>query len=154
MSDADEDRDKAEELADGDLIAILFRQHADIREALDRVTRSSGEQRKANFEAIKSFLVAHETAEQKVVRPIVSGDEEAEERNAEEKEADAAIAELSALDVDSNAFGTKFSAFKKAVGDHAEAEEDHEFPLVKKARSAPERIELGQAFLDALNAAS
>ena len=156
MSDPAEDRSKAAKLPEGDVLAILYRQHADITEALDRVTNSKGAERKANFESIKSFLTAHETAEQKIIRPVVEengGTSEAQARNAEEKKADAAVTELSALDVDSNAFSTKFSTFKTSVSDHAESEENDEFPLLE-ARSDAERLELGRKFLDAQAAAT
>lgn len=157
MGDPTEDRKEADELPDGDVLAILYRQHADISEALDRVSESSGEERKANFDAIVAFLKAHETAEQEVIRPVVetesSSPDEAQLRNDEESEADAAIQELLGLDVDSDEFDTKFEAFKTAVADHAEREEHEEFPLIQ-ARPDSEREKLGEAFLEAETAAT
>ena len=147
---AEEDRKQADKYAAGDLLGVLYRQHAEITEALERVANSKGEERRSNLAAAVAFMKRHETAEQKVVRPIVleaHQHAEADSRNAEEHEADQAIAELTAMDVDSEEFQTKFTAFKKAVSDHAETEETHEFPIVEKARSQDQRIDLGTEFL-------
>jgi hypothetical protein len=157
MSEAQHHRHEAAQMHDGDVVAILLRQHADITEALDRVTKSQGDERATNFEALKSFLAAHEAAEQKVVRPVsqeTAGPDEAAARDQEEKEADQALAELTKLGASSQEFGAKFSAFKKAVSDHAEHEEHEEFPTIQKSRSEEQRIEMGTAFLAAFGSAA
>jgi hypothetical protein len=149
---AQDDRAHADKYAEGDLLAVLYRQHADITEALDRVSDSKGEDRSTNFAAAKSFMTRHESAEQQIVRPIVEAADnaaEAAERNAEELKADQAIAGLSALDVDSDEFDTQFATFKQAVTNHAEAEETNEFPIIEKAQSQERRIVLGRQFLQA-----
>jgi Hemerythrin HHE cation binding domain len=150
VSDADKDRKEADDLPDGDVIAVLLRQHADIREGLDRVTNSKGELRRQNFIAIKAFLASHEAAEQSVIRPVsevTAGAAEATSRNEEEQEADQVLAKLSALDVDSADFDSQFADFVKAVSDHAEAEEHEEFPTIEEGCSLDQRRELAQAFL-------
>ena len=157
MSDAQEHRQEAAQRPDGDVIAILLRQHADITEAMERVQNARGEDRITNFEALKKLLKAHETAEQEVLRPVsrqTAGQDEAQQRITEETEADAALAELGALGADSEAFGPKFSEFKKAVSAHAENEEHDEFPTIDKSRSAEQRIQMGTDFLAAFAAAS
>ena len=146
----DEDLAQAEKYADGDLLAILYRQHADITEALNRVSESKGEERSANFSAVTAFMKQHETAEQQVVRPIIEETaraEEAEARNAEEQQADQAITALSALDMDSFEFDTQFDQLKAAVAAHAEAEENNEFPVIEISRSVEQRLALGRQFL-------
>jgi Hemerythrin HHE cation binding domain len=147
---ADEDRKHADKYAEGDLLGVLYRQHAEITEALERVASSNGEQRRSNLTAAVVFMKRHEAAEQQIVRPIVEEagqSAEAGQRNAEERGADQLIAELTALDADSDEFQTKFTTFKKAVSVHAETEETDEFPIVEKARSQEQRIELGEQFL-------
>jgi hemerythrin superfamily protein len=147
---AEEDRKQADKYAEGDLIGVVYRQHAEITEALERVSGSSGEERANNWAEVVAFLKRHEAAEQKVIRPIVEGADqggEAQDRDDEESKADAAIAELTALDVDSSEFETKFAAFVKAVSDHAETEEKQEFPIVEQARTQEQRIDLGEKFL-------
>jgi hypothetical protein len=150
LMSAEEDRKQAEKYAEGDLLWVLYRQHAEITEALERVAGSKGEERTNNLAAAVAFMKRHETAEQNVVRPIVTEanqSAEAEARNAEEKEADGVIAELTILDVDSSEFETKFAALMQAVSDHAETEETDEFPIVETARSEADRITLGEKFL-------
>ena len=148
----DEDLAQAEKYADGDLLAILYRQHADITEALKRVSESKGEERSANFSAAIAFMKQHETAEQQVVRPIIEESdrgEEADARNAEEQQADQTIAALSALEVDSFEFDSQFEQLKAAVAAHAEAEEHNEFPVIEISRSVEQRTELGRQFIQA-----
>ncbi len=148
----DDDLAQAEKYPDGDLLAILYRQHADIAEALDRVTHSTGDERSANFTAVTAFMKKHETAEQQVVRPIIEETdrgEEADARNAEEQQADQAIAALSALDMDSFEFDAQFDQLKAAVAAHAEAEEHNEFPVIESSRTVEQRTELGRQFLQA-----
>jgi iron-sulfur cluster repair protein YtfE (RIC family) len=157
MSDAAEHREEANEMPEGDLVAILLRQHADITEALDRVTRATDGQLATDFEALKSFLSAHETAEQTVVRPVTqetASEEEAAARNAEEAEADKSLAELTAMGTDDPRFRSTFAKFKKDVAEHAEKEEHEEFPTIQKSRTAAQRIQLGADFLEVFAKAS
>lgn len=146
---ADDDRKHADQYADGDLLSILYREHADISDALDLVAGSKGDERASNLSAVTAFMKRHETAEQQVVRPIVSAEDaaEAEARDAEEAKADALIAELTALDITSAEFETKFATLKAAVAQHAELEETEEFPILEKTRSEAERVVLGEQFL-------
>jgi hemerythrin superfamily protein len=151
MSDAEQHRHEADELPDGDLIAILLRQHADITEALERVSSSAAAERATDFEALKTFLKAHETAEQTVVRPLsqeTAGEAEAAARNAEEEEADKALAELTGMGVEDPSFGSMFKTFMRDVAEHAEKEEHEEFPTILESRSPEQRIQLGSDFLE------
>jgi hemerythrin superfamily protein len=156
MGDANEDRDKAAKLPEGDLVRILYTQHALAKELLDQVESSSGDDRKQLFTQLTTTLKAHETAEEAVVRPVTvdagAGDV-AEARNEEESEADAVILALKELDIESDEFGAEFAAFKQAVSDHAEAEENEEFPLLQSKRSDEERQMLGKEFLAQFEAA-
>jgi hemerythrin superfamily protein len=156
MSDADHDRAEAAKLPAGDLIAIILTQHATVRDLFDQVLATSGSDRLQNFRQLTTLLKAHETAEQVVVRPVTTetaGNDVVEARNEEESEADEDIAALSKLDVDSADFEAQFAAFKKAVSDHAEAEEHDEFPTIKAARSEKDRRALGEQFLAEFQAA-
>jgi hemerythrin superfamily protein len=139
-------------LPEGDLIAILLRQHADITEAMERVKSATADQRAAGFDALKAFLKAHETAEQTVVRPVsqeTASEAEAAARNAEEEEADKALAELTGMGVDDPSFDSMFATFMKDVADHAEHEEHEEFPTILKSRTVEQRVQLGRDFLEA-----
>jgi len=150
MSAADEDRAKAAKFPEGDILNVLYGQHAQVHELLEKVASKSGSKRKAIFDQVTTLLKAHETAEETVVRPVTSktaGKDVVEARNEEEDEANEAIAALSKLDVDSADFEAQFAEFKQAVTDHAEAEENDEFPTLESKRSAEDREMLGKQFL-------
>jgi hemerythrin superfamily protein len=156
MGDADEDRAEAAKYPEGDLLAILYTQHAQVTDVMDQIKASSGQIRKTLFEQLTTMLKAHESAEESVVRLVTretAGEDVAEARNAEEDEANEVIASLSRLDVDSADFDSQFADFKQAVSDHAEAEEKQEFPTIEAGRTADERRELGAQFVAAFQAA-
>ena len=154
-SEAGKHRAEAAQMSDGDVVAIILRHHADITDSMQRLAAARGGNRRTDWTALIAFLKAHETAEQKVVRPAVesgASSNEAGDRNAEEQEADHAIAELDAVGPDSPQFGAMFADFAKKVHDHAEAEEKHELPIL---RGLPEdrRVQLGTDFMAAFQAA-
>ena len=156
MGDSAEDRAKAAKLPEGDLVRILLEQHAAVKDLFADIEAASGAQRTALFEQLVAMLKAHETAEEAVVRPVAAqtaGDDEAAARNAEEADADEAIAALLELDVDSAEFAEQFAAFKAAVDEHAEAEETEEFSALQSGLDAATLQELGQEFLDKFTAA-
>jgi hemerythrin superfamily protein len=150
VNEADKDRAEAAKLPAGDVVAILYTQHAAVRDVMDTVESTSGSERKRAFEELATMLKAHETAEESVVRPVTqqtAGAEVATARNAEEDEANQVLAALKTLQVDSADFDAKFADFKRAVSDHAEAEEHDEFPSILTGRTVDERHELGLKFL-------
>jgi hemerythrin superfamily protein len=156
MGESAEDRAKAAKLPEGDLVRILLEQHADVKDLFSDIEGASGAKRTTLFEQLVAMLKAHETAEEAVVRPVAAqtaGEDEAEARNAEEAEADATVAALLELDVDSAEFNTQFAAFKEAVDAHAEAEETEEFSTLQSVLDADKLQELGQEFLKKFAAA-
>jgi hemerythrin superfamily protein len=156
MGDANDDRAKAAKLPDGDLIAILLTQHAEVKDLMTEIAAASGDERKDLFSTLVTTLKAHETAEESVVRPVteeIVGAAVAAARNAEEAEADDVIAALSKLDVDSAEFDAQFATFTKAVSEHAEAEETQEFSAIQAERSDDDRQMLGKEFLAQFEAA-
>ena len=97
MGDANEDRAKAAEFPDGDLLGIILTQHAEVKDLMSDIAAASGEERKELFSTLVTTLKAHETAEESVVRPITeetAGASVADARNAEEAEANEVIAAL------------------------------------------------------------
>ncbi|MBI4899946.1 MAG: hemerythrin domain-containing protein [Actinobacteria bacterium] len=146
MGDADEDRRKAAQLNEGDVIAVLLQQHARIQDLFEEVLSAHGENRRGAFDELRALLAVHETAEEMVLRPVssdVAGEAVTDARNAEEKEANKVLAELEDLDVDSADFATQFLQFQKAVTDHAEAEETQEFPAVLAQCDEEQRLKMG-----------
>jgi len=148
-------RQQADELPDGDVVGIVLRHHADITDTMERIKSARGENRTGGWDALTSFLKAHETAEQQVIRPVVedmADPGEAQSRIAEEQEADQAVAELTALGADNPQFGAKFAAFAEKVHEHAEAEEHDELPLLMKL-TPEQRLEMGSMFLSVFQGA-
>lgn len=147
MGDATEDRQKAAMLPDGDVIRILLEQHAQIRELLEQVRISGGAERAESFAELRALIAVHETAEQIVLRPgtdhVVDKDV-ADARNREEVEATTLLADLEKLAVDSPEFVAEFALFERAVIDHAEAEEDAEFPQILVECTPEQRVRMGR----------
>jgi hemerythrin superfamily protein len=146
MGDATEDRAKAAELPEGDVIRVLLEQHARVRELFKDVQSATGEHRQHAFDELRALLAVHETAEEMVLRPVttdVGGGSVAEARNKEEAEANEVLKDLEKLDVSSAEFGTKLAAFEKAVDQHAEKEESEEFPQILAQVDEKRRATMG-----------
>ncbi len=56
---------------DDDVVALLMRQHGDIRNLFDEVEATEGEERRDAFRRLVRLLAVHETAEEEVVHPFV-----------------------------------------------------------------------------------
>ena len=147
MAGAAEDREKAAKLPKGDVIGILYEQHARVQDLFARVEQSSAGTRQEAFDELVALLIAHETAEQSVLRPVsreTAGEDVVQARLQEEQEANQVIAELKKLDISSSEFDRMFAEFKQAVVDHAEHEETEEFPTVLEERDEDERRLMGE----------
>ena len=146
MGDAAEDRAKAAELPEGDVIRILLEQHARIRDLFQDVRSAEGEHKQQAFDELRALLAVHETAEEMVLRPVSSeaaGKAVAEARNDEEAEANVVLKELEKLDVAGADFDAKLAEFQKAVEEHAEAEENDEFPHILSSCDESKRHRMG-----------
>lgn len=150
MGDATEDRAKAAQLPEGDVVRILLEQHARVRDLFAEIQAAPAGDRKDLFDELRALLAVHETAEELVLRPKADGDEwkrVASERNEEENEANKVLADLEGLDTASEAFLDKLTAFEKSVDQHADAEEAEEFPHILESLDADERQKLGKRLL-------
>ncbi|MDX3854334.1 hemerythrin domain-containing protein [Streptomyces sp. AK02-01A] len=146
MNEADAERAQAAALPEDDVVAILLRQHARIRDLFAEVRNARGETKQQAFDELRALLTVHETAEEMIMRPVAkdtAGKEEADARNREEKEASKALAALEKMDVGSPEFNARFAELERAVSDHAEHEEREEFPAVRAARSEAQLREMG-----------
>jgi hemerythrin superfamily protein len=146
MGDAAEDRAKAAQLPEGDVIRVLLEQHARIRELFKDIQSATGEHKQQAFDELRAMLAVHETAEEMVVRPVTSdvgGGSVAEARNREEAEANEVLKDLENMDVNSADFDAKFAAFEKAVDQHAEKEESEEFPQILSNVDEKRRATMG-----------
>jgi len=155
MGDATEDRRKAAELPEGDVVRVLLEQHARIRDLFAEVKSESGEHKKHAFDELRALLAVHETAEEMVLRPATKradadrGAKIADARNEEESEANEVLKDLESLDVESSDFDAKLAEFEQAVDSHAESEESEEFPLILDSCDESDRQTMGSHMLAA-----
>jgi hemerythrin superfamily protein len=139
-----------ESLHQEDVVKILLRQHARIREGFIQVKAATGADRQQKFDELRALLAAHETAEEMVLRPVTvqtAGAEVADARNAEEKDDNRVLAQLEKLDVHTAEFTDLFAEFQKSVLRHAENEESEEFPYIQNGRTAEQLASMGQVLL-------
>ena len=146
MSDLTGAAAQAIEQPHGDVITILLEQHRRIRELFTQVKGAEGERRQQAFDELRVLLAAHETAEEMVLRPVSctdAGAAVADARNQEERKAARMLTVLEAMDVSSAEFGRAFAEFEQAVLDHAEHEEQEEFPPVRARESQHTLVGMG-----------
>jgi hemerythrin superfamily protein len=123
---------------DDDVVALLMRQHGDIRNLFDEVEATEGEGRRSAFRRLVQLLAVHETAEEEVVHPFVrrsvpGGREVVEDRLAEEKAAKETLAELEDADTEDPGFLSRLRALRADVQEHARAEERYEFSHIRRS---------------------
>ena len=147
MSHVTEDLMKASEFLEGDVVRILLQQHAGIRQLCATVENTSGPAKRQAFDDLRALLAVHETAEQIVVHPVASvhgGDALIKALDADEKEATEMLARLEEVEVESAEFDETFPLFKIAIEQHADEEEQVEFPLLVAALDETARHTMGK----------
>ncbi|MBV7694262.1 hemerythrin domain-containing protein [Streptomyces sp. TRM70350] len=128
----------ADQAKDMDVVALLMRQHGDIRNLFDEVEQSQGDARRDAFRRLVRLLAVHETAEEEVVHPFArralsGGDQVVEDRLAEERAAKETLAELDDMDTDDPQFLPRLRALRTDVQEHARAEERYEFTHIRRS---------------------
>lgn len=123
---------------DIDVVALLMRQHGDIRNLFDEVEQSRGEERRDAFRRLVRLLAVHETAEEEVVHPFVrraveGGEQIVKDRLAEEKSAKETLAALDDMDTDDPKFMPRLMQLRTEVQEHARAEERYEFSHIRRS---------------------
>jgi hemerythrin superfamily protein len=126
---------------DVDVVALLMRQHGDIRNLFDEVEAGSGEARQKAFRRLVRLLAVHETAEEEVVHPFVrrnavDGDQGVDERQREERSAMEALSALDGLDTEDPQFMPRLLALRTELQEHARAEERYEFIHIRRSADA------------------
>lgn len=121
----------------GDVVAQLLRQHEQVRKAINDVAKTkTAKSRQNKFDVLRELLARHETAEEMILRPLTrnidGGKEIAEARMDEENDSKVVLAKLEKLDIASVEFARTFETFAGAVLTHAQAEENQEFPLLRR----------------------
>ncbi|MFE9468733.1 hemerythrin domain-containing protein [Streptomyces virginiae] len=123
---------------DTDVVALLMRQHGDLRNLFDEVEAATGDERRDAFHRLVRLLAVHETAEEEVVHPFArralpGGAEVVEERLAEEKAAKESVLALKDLDTGDPTFMPRFMKLRTDVQEHARAEERYEFTHIRRS---------------------
>jgi hemerythrin superfamily protein len=131
-------------MEESDVIDLLLRQHALIRDVFDEVETASASERREAFQRLVRLLAVHETAEEEIVHPyarrvIDGGDEVVEERLREENEAKHLLSHLDEMGPEDPLFLEKLEILRAAVFAHAEAEERYEFTQLRAHTSEAER---------------
>ncbi|WP_217239373.1 hemerythrin domain-containing protein [Streptomyces sp. AC555_RSS877] len=126
---------------DADVVALLMRQHGDIRNLFDEVEASTGDARQQAFRRLVRLLAVHETAEEEVVHPFVrrnvgGGEDVVEARLAEERSAKETLSALDDMDTDDPKFLPQLLALRADVQEHARAEERYEFIHIRRSADA------------------
>ncbi|SDD67629.1 hemerythrin domain-containing protein [Actinokineospora iranica] len=120
-----------------DVIALLSRQHEEIRGLFAKVEQTDGDERRDAFHKLVRLLAVHETAEEEVVHPevrrLTEGKTVVEARLGEEHRAKELLSTLTELGPDAEGFDTLFREFREDVLAHADHEESEEFPLLRAA---------------------
>lgn len=138
------------------VIGLLLEQHTRIRELFAQVGSSQGAAKQAAFDQLRELLAVHEAGEEMVLRPVskrVAGDGVAQARNDEEKQAAAALAALEKLDVDTAEFIAQFAALERDVSEHADREENEEFPRVRTECDLEQQEKMAVRLVEAQRAA-
>jgi hemerythrin superfamily protein len=146
MGDAADDREKAAIYPEGDVLRVLYEQHARIRDLFAEVKAADGERKGEAFAELRTLLAVHETAEEMVIRPATTaagGEEVADARNHEEAEANEVLQKLEKLDPAGADFDSLLAEFESSVDEHAEAEEHEEFPLIESSCDEGKRQAMG-----------
>jgi hemerythrin superfamily protein len=146
MVSATAERTEAARLPDGDVVGVLLTQHARIRDLFGTIRDTRGERRKEAFDELRALLAVHEVAEELVLRPTskkVTGEQQVQARNHEEAEAAEVLKRLESMDVDGPEFDSAIADFERSVGEHADSEEQEEFPAILRECSQEHRRTMG-----------
>lgn len=139
-----------------DVVDLLRDQHARIRDLFAEVEAADGEARRAAFGRLVRLLAIHETAEEEVVRPLSrslleAGEAVAADRVEEERLAKEKLAELETLGTDHAEFLPKLTLLRRAVLEHARAEERYELSKLRHV-AEPQRLQTAAHALRAAEA--
>lgn len=139
------DRQAVPELMEeNDVIDLLLRQHAMIRDLFDEVEQAPSNKRPEAFQRLVRLLAVHETAEEEIVHPyarrkIDGGDAIVEDRLVEENEAKQLLMYMDKVGVGDPHFLANLMLLRAAVLPHARSEERYEFIRLRAQTGAAER---------------
>ncbi|WP_413803525.1 hemerythrin domain-containing protein [Streptomyces iranensis] len=120
-----------------DVVALLTRQHGDIRNLFDEVERATGAERQDAFRRLVRLLAVHETAEEEIVHPVArrsfdGGEQMVEDRLREEKQAKEKLGRLDEMGAEDPQFLPMLLQLRTEVMEHARSEERYEFAQLRR----------------------
>jgi hemerythrin superfamily protein len=120
-----------------DLVSRILDDHELIRTRFSLLEKAAPAERQPHFRELVALLVQHEAVESIVLHPTVrdnvpGGERLAEDRQAEEQEAEEFLARLDDMDATSEAFLTGVRELRDDVLAHADAEEREVFPKLRE----------------------
>jgi hemerythrin superfamily protein len=122
-----------------DVIALLLRQHREIRRLFTQLDTVTGDVRREAFRSLVRLLAVHETAEEEVVHPVARTAKGAElivdARVGEEHKAKELLSTLDEMGPEAAGFDSLLTQLRRDVLAHAEQEELEEFPRLQAACS-------------------
>lgn len=135
----------------GDIVDLLSQDHEEAKQLLEKITGAAPGARNDLFWELVPALVRHEVAEEVVVYPTIrseapDGEAEVEPRLKEQQQAEEMLASMENLDPESEEFGQKLSQLRDDVFEHAQAEEQNIFPLLRALEDEEERAQLGARY--------
>jgi hemerythrin superfamily protein len=135
----------------GDIIDLLSQDHEEAKQLLTKITSAAPTARKELFWELVPALVSHEVAEEVVVYPTIrseapDGDAEVEPRLKEQQQAEEMLSSMEKLDPESDEFAQKLDKLRDDVLEHAQAEEENIFPLLRALEHEEERSLLGARY--------
>jgi hemerythrin superfamily protein len=139
------------EIRTGDIVDLLSQDHEEAKHLLETITSAAPETRNDLFWELVPALVSHEVAEEVVVYPTIrseapDGEAEVEPRLKEQQQAEEMLASMEKLDPKSDEFGQKLRQLRDDVLEHAQAEEQNIFPLLRALEHEEERSKLGARY--------
>ncbi|MCP2164122.1 hemerythrin domain-containing protein [Goodfellowiella coeruleoviolacea] len=118
-----------------DVIALLTRQHQELRALFRELDTATGAQRAETFRQLVRLLVVHETAEEEVVHPVArraaGGAAIVDARVGEEVRAKKLLGTLTELGPDAEGFDSLLIQLREDVLAHSRHEEQEEFPRLR-----------------------
>jgi iron-sulfur cluster repair protein YtfE (RIC family) len=140
-----------------DVVRLLEEDHRAVEQRFSELSGAGAATRAELFWKLTNDLVRHEVAEEVVVYPAIrelqGGDRIADARIAEQSEAEEQLAKMEKMDAESPEFVRELATLKAAVLEHAKAEEQTAFSMLLGAVSPERRVELGQRYMKAKDAA-
>jgi hypothetical protein len=142
-----------EEFAGPDVVDLLHERHERIREAFTDVVAAEGTGKVALFDELVTLLAVHEAVEQELIQPLserispVMG--AVDIRRMEEASLVDALARLSGMDVEDDAFDAQLIGVARVVTMHVQAEEHEELPRLREALPPRELRALAELMISA-----